>query len=146
MGAANAEYLHQVRSAAEGAPIQIRTDISFDELRRLYGESAIYWHATGFGEDPTRHPLRFEHFGLTTVEAMAAGAVPVVIDGGGQPEIVTHGVDGFLWSSIDELKSHTQHLIERADLCHALRIAARERSHTFGQAAFEKRVWEVIDI
>jgi hypothetical protein len=30
------------------------------------------------GEDPERHPDRFEHFGITTVEAMSAGAVPVV--------------------------------------------------------------------
>ena len=29
--------------------------------------------------DPDRHPDRFEHFGITTVEAMSAGAVPIVI-------------------------------------------------------------------
>lgn len=144
LGDANAGYLAQVRSEARGAPIHIHTDISFDTLRRLYGESPIYWHAAGYGEDPQRHPLRYEHFGLTTVEAMAAGAVPVVIDGGGQPEIVTHGVDGFLWTSMEELETLTGRLIEDSELRRRMGAAARERSRTFGRGAFEERLWEII--
>ncbi len=59
--------------------------------------ASIYWHAGGLGEDPDRHPDRFEHFGITVVEAMAAGAVPLVFAAGGPAEIVEHGVNGFHW-------------------------------------------------
>jgi glycosyltransferase involved in cell wall biosynthesis len=145
LGSANARYLTQVQAAAAGAPIRIHADISFEALRRLYAESAIYWHAAGYGENPERHPLRFEHFGLTTVEAMAAGAVPVVINGGGQPEIVTHGMDGFLWSSLDELTAWTRRLVDDPELLRRMGSAARERSRAFGRDSFEKRLWQVLE-
>jgi glycosyltransferase involved in cell wall biosynthesis len=145
LGDANAEYLARVREAARGAPIRIHTDIPLDVLRRLYSESAIYWHAAGYGEDPERHPLRYEHFGLTTVEAMGAGAVPVVIDGGGQSEIVTPGVDGFLWTSIEQLKALTGRLVANPELCRQMATAARERSRAFGRESFESRLWSVIE-
>ena len=72
-------YLDEIRSAAEGLPVTLHPEASGAELRDLYGRASIFWHAAGLGEDPDRHPDRFEHFGITTVEAMSAGAVPVVI-------------------------------------------------------------------
>ena len=75
----------------------LHVDSSGAELDALYRGAAVYWHATGLDEDIDDDPVRAEHFGITTVEAMSAGAVPVVIAAGGQPEIVRDGVDGFLF-------------------------------------------------
>lgn len=144
LGSGNAEYVAQVKAEAAGAPIHVHTDVPFNFLRRLFGESAIYWHSAGYGEDPERHPLRYEHFGLTTVEAMAAGAVPVVIDGGGQSEIVNHGDDGFLWASTDDLKLYTRRLIEDAELRRRTAEAARKRSHAFARDIFETRLQALV--
>jgi glycosyltransferase involved in cell wall biosynthesis len=144
LGDLNAAYLADVQAAARGAPIHVHTDVSFDALRQLYGASAIYWHAAGLGADPERDPVRYEHFGLTTVEAMAAGAVPVVIDGGGQREIVTHGSDGFLWSSTEELRALTRELIADPQRRAAMAAAARARSQAFGREAFAARLWEIV--
>ena len=72
-------YLERVRAAAAGYPVDIHVDASGDDLAALYAQASIYWHASGMGESPDRHPGRLEHFGMTTVEAMSAGAVPVVI-------------------------------------------------------------------
>ena len=88
-------YLDSVFEQANHYPITVHPDIPFAELSELYSTSAIYWHASGFGEDDQREPEKYEHFGITTVEAMAAGCVPVVIAKGGQPEIVQHGENGF---------------------------------------------------
>ncbi len=41
-------------------------------------------------------PSEMESFGLAALEAMACGAPPVATDVGGVPELITHGVDGFL--------------------------------------------------
>jgi N-acetyl-alpha-D-glucosaminyl L-malate synthase BshA len=41
-------------------------------------------------------PSRMESFGLAALEAMACGVIPVATRVGGIPELVTHGVDGFL--------------------------------------------------
>jgi L-malate glycosyltransferase len=41
-------------------------------------------------------PSEMEAFGLAALEAMACGVVPVGTRVGGTPELVTHGVDGYL--------------------------------------------------
>src|SRR5690349_8321406 len=41
-------------------------------------------------------PSEMESFGLAALEAMACGVPPVATRVGGVPELVTHGVDGFL--------------------------------------------------
>jgi glycosyltransferase involved in cell wall biosynthesis len=136
-GAAHAAYLENVRAAAHGYPIRIETDLPFDQLVERYREAAIYWHAAGFGEDEERAPIKAEHFGITTVEAMAAGCVPVVIARGGQPELVTHGVDGFLWQTLDELHACTLRLVADAPLRSRLAAAARAASRRFDQPHFD---------
>ena len=65
--------------AADGLPVVLHVDARGAELDALYRRAAVYWHATGLGEDLDADPVRAEHFGITTVEAMSAGAVPVVI-------------------------------------------------------------------
>ncbi len=41
-------------------------------------------------------PSEMESFGLAALEGMACGVPPVATRVGGVPELVTHGVDGFL--------------------------------------------------
>jgi len=109
-------YMDQVRNAVVGYPITIHLDAPFEELVYLYATSSIYWHATGYGEDEKKNPERFEHFGITTVEAMASGCVPIVIDKGGQPELVKHNINGYLWSTLAELQTFTLGLIDNDHL------------------------------
>jgi glycosyltransferase involved in cell wall biosynthesis len=133
-------YLDQIRAAAEGLPVIVHPDASGGELRDLYGRASIFWHAAGLGEDPERHPDRFEHFGITTVEAMSAGAVPVVIDGAGQVEIVDHGVSGYRFRGLDDLVAHTERLVADPAWRDTLSAAAERRARDFGWDAFVERV------
>ena len=71
-------------------------------MEKLLSTASIFWSATGYGERDDQ-PWAAEHFGMTTVEAMAGGCVPVVIDKAGQQEIITPGVDGFRWSTPAQL-------------------------------------------
>lgn len=97
-------YFRALKKQAGNLHLSLLPNISYDELGMQYKNAALYWHATGFGEtDPTR----MEHFGMSTVEAMAWGCVPVVYSGGGQAEIVEHKKSGFLWKTIDELIDYT---------------------------------------
>ncbi len=41
-------------------------------------------------------PSELEAFGLAALEAMACGVPPVATDTGGVPDLVTHGVDGYM--------------------------------------------------
>ncbi|HZY45724.1 MAG TPA: glycosyltransferase [Anaerolineae bacterium] len=142
--AVHQDYLKRIRSAAQGFPIYVHTDLPFDQLQELYGAARIYWHASGYGEDEQRDPIKFEHFGITTVEAMAAGAVPVVIGKAGQLEVVEHDRNGLHWQTLDELIGYTQQLITDKSMWQRLSDGARERSRSFGRAAFDRRVKELL--
>ena len=41
-------------------------------------------------------PSEMESFGLAALEAMACGVPPVATRTGGVPDLITHGVDGFM--------------------------------------------------
>ena len=101
------EYVEELRDKSHEYPVEILTNQPLEALVSLYKKAAIYWHATGLGDQTSEHPELNEHFGITTVEAMSYGCVPVVINAGGQPETVEQDVSGFLFNDEDELKQCT---------------------------------------
>jgi len=135
-------YVDRLRALGETLPIEIRTDIDGDELKTLLQHAAILWHSMGYGVDSDRQPQLMEHFGMVATEAMAAGCVPVVFNGGGLREIVTHDTDGMLWTTLDELQSHTRKLIVDPGLRARLGEAAVRRSSEFSDDMFRSCLFE----
>jgi len=135
------KYPDELKKLSEGLPIFFYPDLPFKKLVTLYGESSIYWHAAGFGEDD---PAKMEHFGISTVEAMAAGCVPVVINKGGQVEIVENGKSGFLWNSPEELKEITLKLINNPKLMLTLSKNAQTKSKLFSKKHFAEKIQKMI--
>lgn len=133
-------YVERLRQTGRGYPIEVRTDVSGAALKELLESASVVWHSMGYGVDPEREPRRMEHFGMVATEAMAAGCVPVVFDGGGLREIVTHERDGFRWRTVDELVTTTQRVAEDASLRRQVAAAARRRATDFGPEAFEHRL------
>ena len=142
--ARNRQYLQECRRLAQGLPVHFHVDAAAAELKELYETASIYWHATGYGEDVGRDPAKFEHFGITTVEAMAAGCVPVVIGKGAQPEIVEHGRSGFLWTTAAEWRRRTFAVAADPALACRLRQAAIERSARFSESVFRSHLLEIV--
>jgi glycosyltransferase involved in cell wall biosynthesis len=130
------EYFHEVESAAAGGPVRLVTDAAVADLRRVLAEAKVFWHAAGFGIDPRAEPERLEHFGMATVEAMAAGCVPLVPDLGGQREIVRSGEDGFLCRDVGELADETVRLVAAGERLRKLAAAARRRAREFSRERF----------
>lgn len=137
-------YLDLVRAEADGLPVEFLIDASGAERDAAIRDAAIFWHATGLDEDPLRSPDRFEHFGISTVEAMSTRAVPVVFAGGGQLEIVEDGRSGYLFRHLDELVDLTRALIEDPDLLDQMGDAAADRSEHFGMDRFRSRLLDVV--
>lgn len=140
------EYFEEVTALAQGArmPAQVVANAPRALVKELHESAKIFWHAAGFADDDQMHPELMEHFGIATVDAMAAGAVPVVINKGAQPEIVEHGVSGFLWNTIDELKSYTSALMGDEALRIRMAAAAQVRAQHFSRAAFLRRFFEFL--
>jgi glycosyltransferase involved in cell wall biosynthesis len=131
--------------AANGLPVVFHFNSSREQLRSLYRTAAIYWHATGYGVDVNQHPGKHEHFGISTVEAMSAGAVPVVYASGGQKEIVTDEVDGLWWNAVEELVSMTRTLAGDADFRSRLAEHAIRSSKRFDRETFVNRIDRLIN-
>lgn len=137
------DKFEQMKREASDYPIEFIINISNDKLWYFYSEAKIYWHASGFGEDLEKNPERAEHFGISTVEAMGAGVVPVVFNGGGQKEIVDEGC-GFLWDTLAEFKDKTKKLIEDKKLLEKMSKSAEKRAQFFAGDRFCKELSEII--
>ncbi len=137
------KFLQRLKRMAAGYPIDFAVNVSFEQLRDYYRQAKIFWHAAGYGVDEQKQPYRVEHFGMTTVEAMAAGGVPVVIDKGGLREIVRRGV-GERWGSVAELIEKTEQLIKNPTRWQRYSLAAIERSQEFSKQKFCWKLEEII--
>jgi len=78
-------------------------------------------------------PSEMESFGLAALEAMACEVPPIATRVGGLPEVVTHGVDGFL-AEVGDVKAMAEYatrLLENpslhAEVSQAARQTARKR-------------------
>lgn len=136
-------YFKKLENQVSGYPIKLLPNISFSALKKYYGEAKIYWHGKGYGEDEKKNPELFEHFGISCVEAMAAGAVPIVFDGGGLREIIKDG-SGLLWQLPEDLQNLTRELIGDEDKLLRLSNGAQKRAKDFGKVDFLRRFDEVI--
>ena len=141
-GDGDAGYIKELQNMAQGAPIYIHPNLPFEDLKKLYSESAVYWHAAGFGETD---PAKMEHFGITTVEAMASGCVPVVINLGGQKEVVDDGKNGMLWDTPGDMENKTLQLINDEKLImEKLSKAAQEKSQEFSKEKFTAKISSIV--
>lgn len=123
--------------------IKILSDISYNMLVDNYKKAKIFWHAKGVGVDEN-NPLLMEHFGMTTVEAMANGCIPIVINKAGQKEIVEQNVSGFLWDTFEQLQQSTINLINNNCLMNQLYKKVIERSQLYLMPSFTEKVNNLI--
>ena len=133
---AHQAYFEQLSNLAAKSGAAVVANLPRHELTSLYERASIFWHASGYGQDQNVQPVLVEHFGISTVEAMAAGCVPVVINKGGQSEIVEHEVNGFVWETLDELKNYTTRLMSDTNLRLQMSAAARKRAQMFSRERF----------
>ena len=139
------EHLKLCVKEATGYPVKFHINASFQTLKELYGFSKILIHATGMAKNELESPELMEHFGIAPVEAMSGGCVPIAISKGGLLEIIQDGVNGFLWSSEQELKQKLLIAITNEELWLKLSNKAIERSHQFSVQKFQERLKQVLD-
>jgi glycosyltransferase involved in cell wall biosynthesis/GT2 family glycosyltransferase len=100
--------------------------VSDADLARYYSECDIFVA-----------PSRFESFGLVLIEAMRHGVPVIACDVGGMREIITNGVDGYLFKvdDVGELASRLRFLIEEHE--------ARKSIGRSAKATYEDRFTSV---
>lgn len=135
-------YLEKIKNLTSLLPAEnceLKINISAEELKRTYAQAKLFWHFSGLGQ---RDPARVEHFGMTTVEAMQNGCVPVVFKGGGLKEIVKEGISGALFSNLEEQQKKSLDLITDSSFMSRLARGAVERGKQFTKKIFMSKVRE----
>lgn len=133
------DYFEELKRTAEEGVVLL-PNVSNKDLNKLYGVATVYWHAAGYGEND---PMKMEHFGISIVEAMSGGGIPVVYNGGGLPEIVNDGINGLLWMDEAELINKTRELLSGKQ-SGAMKIEALKTVKKFSSERFNKEVDELI--
>ena len=136
--ASSRDYALLIRREALGHEVGVHFNAPLALLHKTLAAASIFWHGGGYGENASTHPERFEHFGIAVVEAMAAGAVPVVFGAAGPAEIVRDGVDGFHWHEPAELVRLTQALIADPAKLATMSANAQKRARDFSADRFSK--------
>jgi glycosyltransferase involved in cell wall biosynthesis len=137
-------YLAEVKKAATHLPIEILTKVSRADLNKWYQKTSVYWHAAGFDIDPQTEPAKVEHFGISTVEAMRSGCIPVVIGKGGQLEVVGEKLGELTWQTISECVAKTAVILSHTGRQKELQKAAISQSLQFNREAFEKALKKML--
>lgn len=136
------DYINELKEKAKGLPVKFYPNLPYSELMKLYGQASIYWHAAGFEEND---PTKMEHFGISTVEAMAGGCVPIVISKGGQTEIVKDDVSGMLWNTVDQLKDLTLNTIKDQKKMTYISTRAELAAKQFNKEKFKSHILKVVE-
>ena len=131
--------LTKLKQEAVGYPIELVINPSYQMLMSWYQQAKFFWSAAGFGVNELTNPQLCEHFGISAVEAMAAGAVPLLVAKGGHRELIEHRISGFLWQEPEELISYTKLLMSRPQLFRQLSQAASQRARKFNRQRFDQQ-------
>src|SRR5262249_13802674 len=135
--AVGTHYYDELRRQADAIPVCFHPDAS--DLLNLLPQATIYWHATGFDCDQKLNPENCEHFGVSILEAMAAGCIPFVISNGGPTEFVHDGDSGFQYGTLEELIIKTRDLLQKPARISAIRERAVREARKFATPAFEEK-------
>lgn len=137
-------YTVSLKKMCVGYPVEIITNPDFKFIKDLYGKSRLFWSASGYGIDEAENPENVEHFGITIVEAMAGGVVPVVYNAGGHTEIIENGENGFLWKKESELLKLTETLIKNKSLLRKISLKGISDCYKFSYEKFESNINKIL--
>jgi glycosyltransferase involved in cell wall biosynthesis len=140
----SSKYFEKLKRLADKLPVELVSSPTYERLLSLYGRAKIFWSAAGYGFDEKTDPVKLEHFGISLVEAMAAGAVPVVYNAGGPKEVIDEGVNGYLWIRKVDLIKKTRKLIEDKKLLTEISQNAVMASRVYENARFYAEVAQII--
>jgi len=136
---ASDDWLKELRASATGIPVEFAVNTSYDNLCELYAKASIYWHAAGYGIDQKKNPELTEHFGISTVEAVSAHCIPLIVPYGGQVEIVKS--TDLHWTTKQELVDQTIAVINNPNKNNYL-LDIKIDEYT--ESAFAKNLGELI--
>jgi glycosyltransferase involved in cell wall biosynthesis len=117
------DYFLECKRMAEGLPVHFHMDVSREKRDSIFESALLYWHGGNH-----------EQIGLSVIEAMSAGAIPIVAQRGLGAFDVRDGINGFHFDSEDELVRLSHRVFDQTDeITNEMRAAARTASEGFSR-------------
>jgi len=138
------DYYQELLKMAKNYPIQVIKNPDFQTVKKLYAQSKIFWSASGYGIDEQKEPQKVEHFGMTIVEAMVSGCIPLVVEKGGAKEIIIDQENGFFWETEDQLIEVTKKILDDEKLLEKIQGKVIESGRRFSVENFTNKFNEII--
>lgn len=132
------KFVDKLKEDAKTYPVKILENPPFESLKELYATASIFWSAAGYGVDESKEPNKVEHFGITPVEAMSSGVLPLLFNAGGHKEIVNEGENGYLWNSTEQLINKTEKIVTNTKLFKNLVSNAKRDAQKYSYEKFEQ--------
>jgi glycosyltransferase involved in cell wall biosynthesis len=117
--------------------VTLLKDLPFEELLVVLSKAKVYLHV-----------MPCDHFGISVVEAMASGCVPVVHRSGGPWTDILEGKQGaygFSYLTAIEAANQIEDLILDENLRSAIAAKASHRAQKFDKSVFMIRMAEVVE-
>lgn len=116
--------------------IKVLTNVPYEKFKETLFRAKVYLHV-----------MPFDHFGISVVEAMASGCVPVVHRSGG-PWLdildAREGEYGYSYTSPQEAAERIDDLLTKEDLRAKVANKAMNRAKAFDKAVFMKKIVDVV--
>jgi glycosyltransferase involved in cell wall biosynthesis len=139
------EYVNQLKESAKGFPVFFHENCSNENRIAILNQSAIYISACGFENNGKVKPMLVEHYGISVVEAMSYGCIPVVIGKGGHLETVDHTINGYHWNTKEELKMGLINLLDDTELRAKMSVAAYRKSENYSFSTLEEKLLQILN-
>lgn len=132
-------YIRKLKKIIRSFKLQNKVSLiinpTFDKVREILSKSKIYVNST-----------IFEPFGISVVESMASGCVPIVHRSGGPYiDIIGRGKYGFSFQSSDELAKNIHLLIDKDELCILFSRKAIERAKIYSAMNFQQKMLDIVE-
>jgi glycosyltransferase involved in cell wall biosynthesis len=120
----------------------LQVSATSDRVTEVLQSGLVQWHLTGLGVH--NDPASLEHFGISIVEGMSTGCVPVAYTGGAE-DIIQHGHDGYVATSSEEVMQFTRSIFSMSAIQQKeMQERVREKSHQFEFERFEQRFHNLV--
>lgn len=139
----NNDYVNQLKESALDFPVFFHENCSNEKRISILNQSALFISACGYDNNEKEEPMLVEHYGISVVEAMSHGCIPLVIGKGGHTETVDHKINGYHWFTKEELKEELTTLLENKQLREEMSEASYLKSEEY---SFEKLEEKILNI
>lgn len=135
------ETIQNLRKAIHECGVEDRVTLLYNVSRSRLLELLIYAKAY-------LHVMPFEHFGISIIEAMAAGCIPIVHRSGGPwLDLLSQqqGRSGFSYTTLEEAAQFVDLVMENQSVSRRVSSATQKRSWSYDKSVFQEELIGIVN-